>query len=365
MTIVDTKPFAGSNAWALSRYLLTNIPTLDVEVIQGSATGFLELMRRLVRMAQSGTLLFTHNVTRFSKKQLCVQMWHGIPIKGMGFMDRGLTDYSKVSTYANRADLLVSSSDMVDVLISACFGISKKKFVRAGFPRNDLLVTPDSHLRHHLASEFSSGVMGDNTRIIFYIPTFRVGHKGQYNEGAIDIWCDWQLNELEDFLRINDAVLLMKPHPYEMRRESVGRFFQSEYVKVIDDIWLSHNRVDLYSLLALTDTLITDYSSVFFDFLLCDRPILFFVPDIEEYQRSRGFLLSPFHQWAPGLVVFEAEQLLVGIHASFQSPNEFKEDRRRIRDLFFEAGTDAQFGEWKSCDRLWKKINQAQKAHLS
>ena len=55
-----------------------------------------------------------------------------------------------------------------------------------------------------------------------------------------------------------------------------------------------------YDFLNVVDVLITDYSSIYFDYLLLNRPIIFHMPDLEEYQKKRGFILDPLDEWTPG-----------------------------------------------------------------
>lgn len=71
--------------------------------------------------------------------------------------------------------------------------------------------------------------------------------------------------------------------------------------------------MDFYNILNAVDILITDYSSIYFDFLLLDRPIIFTPIDYEEYKHNRGFLLEPFDFWAPGDKCFCYEDLKLTI----------------------------------------------------
>lgn len=91
----------------------------------------------------------------------------------------------------------------------------------------------------------------------------------------------------------------MKLHPKE--EEYYKKTFEGfSNIKLCTSEFLAKYNLDIYQILSETDLLITDYSSVYFDYLLLDKPILFLNTDLDQYRNNRGFLLNPFEFWTPG-----------------------------------------------------------------
>ena len=108
---------------------------------------------------------------------------------------------------------------------------------------------------------------------------------------------------------------------------------------------LIKENMDLYEILPHTDMLITDYSSVYFDYLLLNKPIVFINTDLEKYRETRGLLLEPYDQWTPGLKVREFEELIKVIKNSF-SEDTFIKQRKELIDIFHT------YKDGKSTERL-------------
>ena len=124
---------------------------------------------------------------------------------------------------------------------------------------------------------------------------------------------------------------------------------QAKELKIISSDWLAETNEDLYSFLGVTDILITDYSSVYFDYLLLDRPIIFINNDLEEYRRKRGLLLEPYDFWTPGYKVKNQEELMNAINIYVSDSEKHKNRRNQIKDIMHEV-------ENRSCERIWETI---------
>lgn len=96
------------------------------------------------------------------------------------------------------------------------------------------------------------------------------------------------------------------------------------------------NNSDVYPILKHTDALITDYSSVYFDYLLLDKPILYYSPDIEEYQEQcRGFY-SPYAELTAGVITQTEEELFKEIRNVIDGIDNYKTQRKTLRDKLFK-----------------------------
>ncbi len=108
--------------------------------------------------------------------------------------------------------------------------------------------------------------------------------------------------------------------------------------------------IDLYEILPDVDVLITDYSSIYFDFLLLDRPIVFINNDIKEYINARGLLLNPYDFWTPGFKVDTQRDLEEKLMLSINHPDYYKKERETVKSIMFEVENN------KSREKIWEII---------
>ncbi|MFL6051646.1 MAG: CDP-glycerol glycerophosphotransferase family protein [Actinoallomurus sp.] len=227
-----------------------------------------------------------------------IQTWHGSAYKLMG-VDAPET---KRGTRAQRARLqemvdrfdyfLIRSEQDAHTLVTG-LGV-RAELIRSGYPRNDALVNREepAALREKLK-------LTDGRKVVLYAPTFRTGPNGR-PEKRFEVPFDLErfAHELGE-----THVLLVRPHYLSTVVVPPSLRGTVRNVADVDDVT---------SLLLLTDTLITDYSSIMFDYALLDRPMVFFVPDLDEYVRSRGAYFD-LTEHAPGPVAAEPDQLFAAL----------------------------------------------------
>lgn len=218
--------------------------------------------------------------TYFNKRdgQRLVNTWHGTPIKTLGAsMSSGVRDIWRNQNQFIMSDVLLYPNEFTrdNMLRDFCLGtLYKGDVLLQGYPRNDAFFQRDidrEGLRHVLRLE--------DKRVFLYMPTWRgisLGgiNKDKYGKELVAIFSalDEQLSE--------EVVLLVKLH------QSVA----------IDDLGVAFKRIrfvpeasDIYEVLPLVDALVTDYSSVMFDYLYSGRPVVLFLYDYEHYAKERGF----------------------------------------------------------------------------
>lgn len=262
-----------------------------------------------------------------------LQLWHGIPLKGLNLMSAAQTAESRQNVRQNwlRNDFVASYSTLYRTLMNACYGIPAERYVHTGMPRNDLLFQEGavSRLREVLPKSTPKA-----ERYLFYIPTFRKTRFGQVN-GNPDLelfgFDNFDFERLQLFLEQHDYVLVIKPHPYHEADLMIqlNNANSLDRITTINDSNLLGIGYDFYQLLAAADILITDYSSVYFDFLLLQKPIIFAATDIDEYRQSRGFLLEPYEFWAPGPKVKDQCELELAI-ISFEQHSQYWHEQREL-----------------------------------
>ncbi|WP_195837625.1 CDP-glycerol glycerophosphotransferase family protein [Halorhabdus sp. CBA1104] len=256
-----------------------------------------------------------------------IQMGHGIPLKADNHTsaDNLLVDMASW----NSADYAVFSSqycethfrEYFDSGVEAGFlntGLSEGTSIYTGYPKTDAIVNDVNTIegidtdRDQLDIEQSDVVIG-------YFPTRREGQ-------GLDLNTILDVRRTEEFLQQNSAKLLIKPH----RDLDIG-----EGISESNSIQLINSDTDSHQFLTEIDILITDYSSIYFDFLLLDRPVIFYTPDHSTYEEIRG-VHPNYENVIAGPRVNNFEELLEQLESNVNGVDEYAGRRQEIRDQFFE-----------------------------
>lgn len=255
-------------------------------------------------------------------------IWHGVPIKGIELaMPIIEASHRKLIEHnAKLYDFMVASSDVDRLALSACFGVSPQRISREGLPRYDLF-RDDYRLPDDLrAMEDEIVQQKAGRRLVLYAPTFRD------REPSPVVTLGDRLVELENHLTALGLVLGIRPHQYDKvaseLQPAASRLVFSKDACPETNLLLKH-----------VDILITDFSSLWVDFLWLKRPILGFAPSYEHYlTRERGFLY-PFSTVFPG-PFFEDVQPLMAEISAIVSADRFEVEHEFQRSLFLsEADT--------------------------
>lgn len=259
-------------------------------VVHGSA----EWVRAL---ATSKYVVCNNNLPEFFAKregQTYVQTWHGTPLKRLG-VDITTDAASKfyVSTMAREAagwNYLISPSPYCSEILPRALGF-KGKVLETGYPRNDRLVT-DEGTRARVRK--SLGV-ADGETLVLYAPTWRDSKRTLTGAWAGVNFFDAELPE--------DFRLMFRGH--NNTKSSHKAALSGGAIDVT-------NYPDVTDLFIAADILVTDYSSVMFDFSVTLKPMAFLVPDLAEYEANRGFYFD-FRAEAPGPLFETATELVAAI----------------------------------------------------
>jgi CDP-glycerol glycerophosphotransferase (TagB/SpsB family) len=171
------------------------------------------------------------------------------------------------------------------------FGVTPREVLIVGSPRNDVLVRTDRQsVRDRLG-------LADSTRLLVWLSTSR---------NTIDAASIAQLDTLRTWLKHNSAMMIVKPHPLASR----PAIATDDRLCLIDEGWLRNHEITLYELLAASDGLITDFSSVWIDYLLTERPIWIHWPDHQQWTERQLLPLEPHIEWIPGPLTTEVDDLV-------------------------------------------------------
>lgn len=226
---------------------------------------------------------------RFIKKdgQIILNTWHGTPLKNMG-RDVETEVYNMGNVMRNLifADYLVFPNEyMKEKMISAYMlqNLSKATILNEGYPRNSVFF--NTNRREELRKQF--GV--DDKDIIVYMPTWR-GKVNSFDVERVLLETEQFLEQIDERLKDNQ-LLYVKYHPLMKLEFDDNKY---KHIKAFPSGY------EYYEILNMADTLITDYSSVFYDFANSGRKIVLYTYDKEEYFRDRGVYVSldtfPFPQ---------------------------------------------------------------------
>lgn len=289
------------------------------------------------------------------KDNVFFQLWHGFPLKGLGYMSPSTEEVAeknhlKWKTY----DYIASYSPFYNMSMSACMGIPDDQFKITGMPRNDFLFRTNGNrnLSRLLGQDMA------NKKVIFFMPTYRnsdilnesSGLKKWHNIFGMD---EFDEQAFETFLEVNQLHVVFKTHPLEEEEvESLLVGKELNHCSLLTNRMLDEYKMDLYETLNAAAFLITDYSSVYIDFLLLDRPLIFVPVDLQIYEQTRGLTLKPYEAWTPGPKVLTQSDLEMEIHKILEGEDGYAGDRKRMLDL---CHTYKQEG---ASENVWNEISK-------
>ena len=283
-------------------------------------------------LATSKALIFTNRfLTKYKKDQLVVNLMHGSPLKRTdGYVEHDTCDY--VITQASFFNKAVSDSLQVPI----------EKMVALGFPRTDIL-------KHNTGLLNSLGI-SKNKKVIVWMPTFRKNKNTGVEFGSLNSLGVPLLDSVEKFeqlnkmLEENNVLLLVKLHP----AEDTTNMTLTEYSNIcfMSDKDLDEKGVTVYVLLAESDALITDYSSVYYDYLLTDKPIGLVIDDLVEYGRRNGFVYGEYKEFVKGFYIESLEDFFTFVYNIEHNIDSNKEERQWAIDCYCE------YKDFKSTNRV-------------
>ena len=230
------------------------------------------------------------------KPTIYLQTWHGTPLKKMLFdldnvygRDEGYI--KRVEQAKNQWTYLLSQSTYASEKFRSAFDYDGN-ILELGYPRNDLLINEvdNDSLKNKIKTKIS---VPSYKKIVLYAPTFRDNSEKIGNKFTMDLAIDFDrfMNQVPD-----DYILLLRLHVLVKKNITIDEKYKDRILDV-------SNYTDIQELFLISDILITDYSSVFFDFINLQRPILFYAYDLDSYKDDiRGFYMN-YEEEVPGPII--------------------------------------------------------------
>lgn len=265
--------------------------------------------------------------------QIEIQTMHGTPLKTMGFDVENdfVTDAQKENYIRknSRWNYLVVQGNFMAEKAATCFGC-ETPLLKTGYPRTDTLFENNTEEKINALKEKLN--LPSDKKIILYVPTWRVKNK-------FDMQLD--IEEMRKHLS-DDYILLIRLHHF-----SASGYKIPADNKFVFDFNHYHTVEDLY---LLCDILITDYSSVMFDYGVLKKPMIFFTYDLREYADNLRGMYFDIEKEAPGPMVYTSDELIDSIK---NIENEIEKCKNRI-DVFNNKYINFEGPE--SCNKIFEIV---------
>jgi len=277
-----------------------------------------------------------------------INLWHGIPLKKI-MQDDNITRiaaddnslYQRAKKFFfpfsfNNYYASIAPSETVCKIYQSAFKNLTEKIELIGQPRCDAFYAPAAK------TPFTEKLLNlkQNNKIGIYMPTHRREGRCNFSE-----FLSYELDNLNEKMKENNVILLIKLHYYHLKEIELQNNKYSNIIFIQDE----EIEQDIYSILPLTDFLITDYSSIFFDYLHLNKPVIFFAFDKDDYLKNERAFYFDYEEIICGEKAGSFDELYSKISLVSKGIDNFAEKRRQIHNKFnkYQDGQNcARVVEW-------------------
>lgn len=284
----------------------------------------LDVLRGLIYLSKSQFAFFSHRTPFLKPKrnQRFVNLWHGSGLKNTHFVDM-----------SRNFDFVLNTSEAFNDPFINLLGCKKEQLLSFGNPRTDLFFSDNTTIKENFRQSYD--------KVIIWMPTYRKHKNGgrthflESEENTVSKVGLPIIQTIDDYNSVNqllselNILLVIKPHPAQDLSDL--KVSSQDNIVVINNADLVEKNIDLYSFISISDALITDYSSVYVDYLLLDRPIAFTVDDMDLYES--GFIFENPKDFMPGHNVKNLDDFRTFLLDCFKDNDEYIKDRKDIRNL--------------------------------
>ena len=264
----------------------------------------------------------------------CINLWHGVGLKRIEFNTVAgplFNRFSKKDKYDvfchpesfRRPDWLLSSTHFQTYSLARAFRIPESKCIEMGYPRNRILTANEQErtefIRRYEPTQTSDLIskMKTYSKVLIYMPTWRDSQRTIFTQSM-------DLDRLNGILASRNELLILKPH---------ANVILTDNLQSLSNIILADSRMDIYPVLPYAHVLITDYSSILYDWLLMEgKDVILYLYDYDDYVRERDFYY-PFDENVAGKRIHDFESLCNCIESGDYTLTE--DERNRIVEKFW------------------------------
>lgn len=259
-------------------------------------------LKHLYYLATSRYWITNNHYYHFLKKRsgtTMINTWHAMGAFKKFGIDSAKTDkeIKRFLKDGKNIDYLLVSSNKVKSIYSKALGVEEEKILSLGIPRTDPLFNED-YIEKVKSTFLKENVKNKGKKIILYAPTFRDDEKEHFN-------MELDLRKLKSALG-EEYVVLLKLHP----------IIRNPYVieEDLKDFVFDFSKENINNLMMVSDVLITDYSSVIFEYSLLKKPIIFFAYDYEKYKNNLRDFYFDYKDFIPGNIAMTTEEVIENLN---------------------------------------------------
>ena len=264
-------------------------------------------------------------IHKFNKKSIRIFLNHGLPFKNV----------SDLKIVTPEVDYVICPSTFFKDVYVKQLHVSRDKILVLGTPRNDVMFNYKKSQRKF------SFINHKYDKIILWMPTFR-NHSGytrndsdfSFPLGLPVIYSEEELLKMDKLLHENNTLLQIKLHPVQDTSKVMN--INLSNIKIISDNDLAENNISLCEYYFYVDAFITDYSGVYYDMLLTNKPIGFTIDDFKEYNAIRGFPFDNPLDMMAGMKIKNIQDLRKYFLDVIKQNDEYQKDRKEKIKLFYE-----------------------------
>lgn len=280
-----------------------------------------------------------------------INLWHGFPMKKIRnyikfnhmTIDEVIAMTKKQPEVGNwhQTYNLVQSQKQLE-LHQYAFGFEKQYFIKSLYPRIFYMMECIKPMPLSFDESYLETLKSTNKKIIGYFPTFR--DRVENNDECVQF-----ISTLEAYAKVHDAIVLTKMH---FASKTNFKIKNSEVVINLDD------KCDVYDYLKFVDVLISDYSSLVFDYLYLNKPMIYYAFDLDFYKYSDRGLLFEYEKITAGEIVYDKKEINDVLDKALNHPNDYMHLYQDKKQQLMEIIYDKQPLEINSLFDLWKQIEK-------
>lgn len=256
-----------------------------------------------------------------AKGQQVIQMWHGSPCKGV---ELSMIRPDWVNPYYTGA---FSASKNFNKVFAQVFSLPEEKLLLCGQPRTDVLF-----------KEWPKYDFGEYKKLVIWTPTFRKYKMTRWGMGAqvenedkfLPIIPLNRFAEINSHLKEIGVKVVIKLHPMQSLEQY--HLVEMDHFILMSDKDFKSRGMDLYKFMTQCDAMITDYSSIYWDYLVLDRPIGFTEDDAEDYGKGRGFIMDDPEKYKPGMKLKTIDDFYKFVNDLAAGVDDYKEQRKEMNE---------------------------------